>query len=379
MGFLVGRRRVEQFASAVDGRAPVEQLPAELRELVDMVGTVRRLDAPAPRPDFSASLRERLMAEAETALAPASPLVLPPRRRGASERRLTAAAAVFTLVGGGAGMALAAQEAVPGDPLYPIKRGIEDAQLSMQSDPDDRGRTYLEQAQDRLEEAGRLVDDEASSAVVADTVDSFVVQAVAGADLLLGSFEDDRAPEDVAVLRTFAAESLERLQALAESAPADIQDELARAAVVLQRIDQQAAATCENCSELPSLEMPVLMAQAAEISRAMDALRTQEINNDHPALAVKLPGARPRSDSGPTAATPGAGADTQQPGDGAPRLPVDSPGDLPTDPVQALKDVDRATGGLLGQVGTDTGDTTKKLTEDLEDTVDGTLDQDLLD
>ncbi len=305
MASLMGaRRRVEQFASAVDGRTPVEQLPVELRELVDLVGTVGRLDAPAPRPEFSATLREQLLAEAETALAPASPLVLPPRRRGARERRLTAAAAVFTLVGGSAGMAMAAQEAVPGDPLYPIKRGIEDAQLSLQTDPDDRGRTYLAQAEDRLQEASQLVDDEASSTVVADTVDSFVVQAVAGADLLLESFEDGRAPDDVETLRTFASKSLTHLQQLAKDAPDDIQSELAGAAVVLQRIDQQAAAACADCSDLPSLEMPVLMAQAAAISRAMDAVRTQQVNNDHPALDVPLPQSRPRSsDSGPAPAT----------------------------------------------------------------------------
>jgi hypothetical protein len=274
-------------------------------------------------------------------------------------------------------MALAAQEAVPGDPLYPIKRGIEDAQLSLQTDPDDRGRTYLAQAEDRLTEATQLVDDGASSTVVAATVDSFVVQAVAGADLLLESFEDGRAPDDVETLRSFASESLTRLQELAEAAPAEIQDELARAAVVLQRIDQQATAACADCSALPALEMPVLMAQAAEISRAMDALRTQQVNNDHPALDVQLPQSRTGASTSDGTGTTGDVGDPQQSlGDGS-RLPVDSPDALPSDPKQALEDVNRATGGLLDQVGDATEDTATKLAEDVGDAVDKTLNQDL--
>jgi hypothetical protein len=372
------RRRAEQFASAVDGRAAVERLPAEVRELVDVVDAVRTVETPAPRPEFSAALREQLMAEAQTALAPATPLALPARRRGTRERRLTAAAAVFTLVGGTAGIAVAAQDALPGEALYPIKRGIEDAQLSLQTDADARGRTYLEQASDRLVEADRLVEEGASSTAVAETVDSFVVQAVAGADLLLGSFEEGQSDADVQVLREFAADALGRLQALAEAAPADIQDELARAAVVLQRIDQQAAASCADCSSLPPLEMPVLMSQAAEISRAMEAVRTsQELNNDHPALDVKLPQPTgPRrgdtgSDDGGTPSTTTGGDD--------PQLSVTSPGQLPPRPQEALEQLDQATGGLLGQVTDTTEKTVEELEKELDDAVDSTVgDTDLL-
>lgn len=381
MASLMGaRRRAEQFAAAVDARTPADEVPADLRELVDMVGAMRELDAPPPRPEFAASLREQLMAEAQTALAPTSPLALPARRRGARERRLTAAAAVFTLVGGTAGMAAAAQDALPGEALYPIKRGIEEAQLSVQSDADSRGRTYLEQASSRLEEAERLVDDDASPVAVADTVDSFVVQAVAGADLLLAAFKDERAPEDVQDLREFAADATTKLKELADAAPSDIQDELARAAVVLQRIDEQAAATCEQCSDLPSLQMPVLMAQAAEISRAMEAVRAEEPNNDHPAIGVEpLPRSdrpadqpRERRDQG---GSDSGGQSPSTEGGGGPVLGADGPKQvLPKDPQEALGEVDKATGGLVGEVSEPTKKTVEDLASDVGDGIDDTLD-----
>lgn len=378
VSLVSARRRAEQFATAVDGRAPVDDLSAELHRLVDVVDAVRSVPAPAPRPEFSTSLRERLMAEAETALAPVSPLVLPPRRSGARERRLTAAAAVFTLVGGTAGIAAAAQQSLPGEALYPIKRGIEDAQLRVQSDADSRGRTYLDQARARLDEAERLVDEGASSTAVAETVDEFVVQSVAGADLLLGSYADEQSTDDVEVLREFAADTLESLQVLAETAPADIQDELARAAVVLQQIDQQASATCSGCSDLPVLEMPVLMSQAAEISRAMEAMRTRQVSNDHPAMAVRLPSGDPAASSrsdrpAPSEEGGSAGASGGGTGVGASGgLPV------PQDPQQALEELDRATGGLLGRVTRGPEETVDQLQDglrdELEDAVGSTLD-----
>ncbi len=59
-------------------------------------------------------------------------------------------------------------------------------------------------------------------------------------------------------------------------------------------------------------------------------------------------------------------------------MPIDSPGDLPSDPKKALEDLNRATGGLLDKVGSDTEATTQKLAEDVGDAVDDTLGEDAL-
>ncbi|KUN93402.1 DUF5667 domain-containing protein [Streptomyces caeruleatus] len=57
------------------------------------------------------------------------------------------------------GVAAASSDALPGDSLYGLKRGIEDFKLNVLADGDDeRGRTYLDQASTRLNEARRLME-----------------------------------------------------------------------------------------------------------------------------------------------------------------------------------------------------------------------------
>lgn len=57
------------------------------------------------------------------------------------------------------GVAAASSDALPGDSLYGLKRGIEDFKLNYLSDGDDeRGQGYLDQASTRLNEARRLMD-----------------------------------------------------------------------------------------------------------------------------------------------------------------------------------------------------------------------------
>lgn len=376
VSILGTHRRAEQFAAAVDARTPVDDLSPELRALAELVDDLRVQPAPEPRTDFSVQLRERLMAEAVASLSPVSPLALPPRRTDrARQRRLTAAAAVFTLVGGSAGLAAAAEQSLPGDALYPIKRGIEDAQLGLQSEPSDKGRAYLAQAEERLDEASGLIEAGAPSDQVVGNVDLFVVQAVAGSSLLLDSYRDDGATADVESLRDFSARALDQLQTVAKDAPADLQDELARAAVVVRGIDEQASAACASCEERPSLQLPTLMAQAAQISQAMEALRSQEVSNDHPALELEVPNAA--IDSNGVRSTDGSGSDddgaTSTDGSGS-----DIGADLPQSPRQALDGLDDATGGLVGSVGDSTEKTVEQLTDELEKQVEDTLDGDVL-
>ena len=363
VSIMGAHRRAEQFAAAVDARRPLDDLSPDLRAQ----------HAPAPRADFSAQLRERLMAEAEVSLSPVSPLALPPRRSDrARQRRLTAAAAVFTLVGGSAGLAAAAEQSLPGDALYPIKRGIEDAQLSLQTEPSDKGRAYLAQAQERLDEASGMLEAEAPTDQVAGSVDLFVVQAVAGSTLLLDSYRDNGANQDVEALRDFSAQALDQLQTVAQDAPADLQDELARAAVVVRGIDEQAGAACASCEDRPSLQLPVLMAQAAQISQAMEALRSQDIGNDHPALELPVPSTALDSNGTRSTDGSGSGSDGGVTSPDGPGLSIDT--ELPQSPRQALEGLDDATGGLVGSVGDSTEETVKQLTDKLEEQVDDTLD-----
>ncbi|ARQ69376.1 DUF5667 domain-containing protein [Streptomyces marincola] len=56
------------------------------------------------------------------------------------------------------GVAAASTDALPGDTLYGLKRGMEDLRLDFTSGDADRGRVYLDHASTRLNEARRLLD-----------------------------------------------------------------------------------------------------------------------------------------------------------------------------------------------------------------------------
>ena len=123
-----------------------------------MVSVLRTQAPVAPREEYTRELRDRLMAEAESLLTPANAaLTLPTRTRGARERRIAVAASVAVLVGGTATMATAAQSAIPGDTLYPVKRGIERAEAGLSLSPGGKGQDLLAQANDRLTEVEGLL------------------------------------------------------------------------------------------------------------------------------------------------------------------------------------------------------------------------------
>ncbi|MDN3268392.1 DUF5667 domain-containing protein [Streptomyces sp. MA15] len=56
------------------------------------------------------------------------------------------------------GVAVASSDALPGDSLYGLKRGIEDVKLTLADDGTERGQVYLDHASTRLSEARRLME-----------------------------------------------------------------------------------------------------------------------------------------------------------------------------------------------------------------------------
>ena len=136
---------------------------ARLGEFLEIVDTLRDVPPITARPEFVAELREQLLDEArvaartskgaETAARLTITRSAPSRRR---ERRLAAAIGGLAIIGATTGMAVASQSALPGDPLYPLKRAIENAQTGVQFDEDAKGKTLLDNASGRLEEVDQL-------------------------------------------------------------------------------------------------------------------------------------------------------------------------------------------------------------------------------
>ena len=381
---LSARRRAEEFAAAVDTPDGPSASPA-LADLVELVGALRAQKPPAARPEFTASLRERLLAEADEILVQDAALTLPRRRTGARERRLAIAASTFVLVGGSAGLAAAAQHALPGDALYPIKRGIESAHTGLSTNRADKGRDLLSQADSRLAELDGLLRENSGSVddtEVPATIRDFALQAQQGSQMLLDSYAQDQDPADVVAIRKFAAQGLLSLQELAKKAPAEEQDNLAQVAGLLQKIDRDAAGACSACaSDLPALQLPPSLLTSADVNRALDRIQRTQLNNDHPSLSTgPVKGTHPGkgdgsgsgtgsstgTGTGPTkdgtvpgdGPTDGDGDGTGPTGDGKPKGP-----DLPTGGGGVKKGVHKGLKDLHDKVG-ETGNATKKVLKD---------------
>ncbi|MFC7894812.1 DUF5667 domain-containing protein [Streptomyces sp. NPDC057381] len=81
------------------------------------------------------------------------------RPRSRLAKGLTAGGlSVSVAAGAFGGVAAASSDALPGDSLYGLKRGIEDFRLGLADGDDERGRAYLDLASTRLNEARRLME-----------------------------------------------------------------------------------------------------------------------------------------------------------------------------------------------------------------------------
>lgn len=355
---FTARRRAEEFAAAVDGgpRGAGTYAPV-IDDLLEVATLLRTYEPVAPRAEFSDELRARLMVEAETALSPeTAKLVLPVRTHGARERRFVAAASAVVLIGGTTSMAAAAQSALPGEVLYPIKRGIEKVEAQLNLTTAGRGQDLLHQASGRLVEVRGLLssDSVASAPQVPVALSEFTTQANQGSALLLESFRETRDPETVRSVRTFAAEGVVALEQIADQVPADAQDELADAALALRDIDREAEALCSTCAEgVPDLEIPGIFLARAEVDRALQTAATSQLDNSHPVVVTRDPGRRTQTSAdAPAAAAPGSATRNEAP---EPPVSVPTPAPAPAPNAPAPADVDPpAPGSLLPSVTVET-------------------------
>ena len=134
------RRRADEF-EALLSRDPTTASSGtgtdRYADLLEVVADLRAVPPATARPEFVASLRDRLMAEADTALVrqpPAPSRLAMPASSRTRQRRIGALLGGAALEGSAATMAVAAQTALPGESLYGVKRGIESAQVRLAPD-----------------------------------------------------------------------------------------------------------------------------------------------------------------------------------------------------------------------------------------------------
>lgn len=249
------RRRADEFEALLSrgSDSPLAQRDAaRYAALLGVVADLRAVPQVVPRAEFTSSLRERLMAEADTVLvrqpAAAQRLAMPATSRTRS-RRLGATLGTAALVGAAATMAVAAQTSLPGESLYGVKRGIEAAEVRLAPDDASRGRTLLAQAGTRLTELEQLTSGDAGrDELIPETIDSFTRQSSDGVRTLLASYEATGSDSDAQAARDFTAQSMDRLDALEEQVPEGSRDELIAAGRTLADLDLEVSSACLACS-----------------------------------------------------------------------------------------------------------------------------------
>ncbi|MFJ3520564.1 MULTISPECIES: DUF5667 domain-containing protein [unclassified Streptomyces] len=268
--------RTQSDPSEPDSAAEQSEAPAEpadhdrLLALASVLG--ERMPRPVLDPEVKVVQRAQLIAAMEAMVleeraggsAASDPLV-PEQRTGRGAHRATplrklrprsrwskgiAAGGLTVGVAAGAfsGVAAASSNALPGDHLYPVKRGMEDLKLGMADDDADRGELYLDQASNRLSEARRLMErgrlgdlDHESLGAIRRALAGVKHDAEAGHRLLQAAYERDGSLGPIQKLSSFSRSHRDAWGKLREKLPAQLTDVGGEVESVFQAIDDDVA------------------------------------------------------------------------------------------------------------------------------------------
>ncbi|MFF7071620.1 DUF5667 domain-containing protein [Streptomyces pseudovenezuelae] len=148
------------------------------------------------------------------------------------------------------GVAAASSDALPGDSLYGLKRGIEDFKLTYLSEGDDeRGVAYLDQASTRLNEARRLMErgrgghlDHESVGEIRRALSGMQHDASEGHRLLHEAYErDPNSLGPIQALAGFSRSHREAWGALRDRLPVQLGDVSDQVSEVFDAIDEEVA------------------------------------------------------------------------------------------------------------------------------------------
>jgi hypothetical protein len=263
---LPAQRAAEEFDQVLGGTASKASAD-RYSELLEAVEALRAQPELVPRTEFVGDLRSRLMTAAETELVAAPSVVrhLEPARTRRRNRRIGTIAASLVIVGGSAGMAAAASGALPGEPLYPIKRGIEQVDTAVRLSDVSKGEALLNQAATRLEEAQAIqAQGSPEPALIAETIDSFQDAAGEGSDKLFSAYQAGGDTQDINTVRSFTSKQMAGIVAMsADNLDSKTNGLLVDAADTLADIDQQARVLCGGCGPETTLEPPAALSAGA--------------------------------------------------------------------------------------------------------------------
>jgi hypothetical protein len=367
---LTRRQRIEELDALLDGRLAPEHATVSTRRLASVATTVVEHD-PFPAAtigdDRKAALRDRLLADIAASPAPVAERTreaLAPRvRRAADQARVAVASTMAATMVGTTGVAVAAQEALPGDTLYGVKKATESLRLSLAGDHVATGRLELRFAEERLEEVvqgsqdGRVASDEALIGALAEMDE----RSLSGAEQLLGVAERDDRPELIEDVAAFVDRQSTALVAAYPDLPVALRPAAEDSLSVLRRIRVEllvpAIERCE-CVELAGASSPLPEdAEPRELAwfRSAASLPSASAPSDGSGRDALVPAPRPGAD-GPASGTSGQAED--------PATSTASAGGASGATSTIGEAVEDATGAAGGTVR----DTTSSVSSTVEDT-----------
>ncbi|PVE10816.1 DUF5667 domain-containing protein [Streptomyces scopuliridis] len=275
-------RRANAFAQALEDQTvqgaaaeqPAESAePAEQGRLLALASGLGELPKPTLDPEVKMVQRAQLVAAMEAMLlegtaaggATPGPTVPEQRKSGRGAHRASrlrrlrlrsrwskslAAGGLTVGVAAGAfgGVAAASSDALPGDSLYGLKRGMEDFKLNLADDESDRGGLYLDHASTRLNETRRLMErgrsgrlDHESMAEIRRTLSGMKHDAAEGHRLLHQAYERDGSLGPIATLSSFSASHRQAWNGLRERLPVQLTDVGDEVSSVFDAIDEEVA------------------------------------------------------------------------------------------------------------------------------------------
>lgn len=350
-------RDADRLEAVLSGDLALEDAPRELRSLVRLAAQVdEAMEVPGPSDAFRERLRAELLVSPgpEPAPVPAPSPVDALRSRvarwGRSLRMATATGAVATLVGV-TGVAAAAQSALPGDLLYPIKTVTEDTRLALADGATEKGRMHLAFARARLAEVESGLD-RLTAEQMQDTLARLDEDAVAGANLLLADGAD---PDEGELLSTFTRDIRAGIDRLDPRLPLAVRPSAERTLETLRRIDLELSRLttdllCDGCHAAAESSLRAAGRPVARIILPGEGPAGADCTCvDDTTPSGSSPSPNPTGDNGPDTGVEGP----------APAVPEESPS---------------SGGDLLDDTVDDTTDTVDDTTDTVDDVVDELLD-----
>lgn len=245
------REAIEQLAQLLDGELSADEANAPVRALATLASTVQDTETvERPTPAFRAALRNQLVADIE-----ATPVGVVDRVRDAvwdrtarwrNSARIGMATAVASGMLGSAGVAAAAQHALPGEALYGVKRTTESLRLALAGSPAEEARVHLALAEERLEEIRDGLGTLGTDPVV-DTLDDMDHSSVEGADLVIEAIAGGADPALFDELMAFTTRQRTGLVDIYDQLPIEARPFADSSLELLRRIDIRVTESREIC------------------------------------------------------------------------------------------------------------------------------------